>query len=256
MANKDDQLDEYQYSSYEGEPDHAATSADSAAVEGEATQADEESSPFMGDLEQDSVIDRVDGFSLKAWVIENKRIVFIVLLAVSVLILFHFFSRQGAVQPVVNTTAPAAADDTVVLGKMDYLSRQIEKSQSQVTQLSNQVAQLNRALSDAQADQTAMKSAVLLLSKKVDAVSGTVAAMHKKAAAPHKKAAPSAPKITYYVRALMPGRAWLMGSDGISTSVAVGSQLPGYGRVTMIHVQTGEVTTSAGKVFGYRETGN
>lgn len=255
MANKDDQLDEYQYSSYEGEPDHDSVSAESA--DSEAAQADQANNPFMTELDEDSVIARAEGFSLKGWILENKRVVFIVLLAVSVLILFHFFSRHPTVKTV--TATPAAnpvADNAVVSGKMDYLAQQIERSQSQVVQLSNQVAQLNRALSQAQADQAGMKSAVLLLSKKVDAVSGVVAGMHKKAAAPHKKPVKSVPTIRYYVRALMPGRAWLMGSDGISTSVTVGSQLPGYGRVTGIHVQTGQVSTSAGKVFGYRETGN
>ncbi len=254
MANKDDQLDEYQYSSYEGEPDHEAASAESA--DSEAAQAGEANNPFMADLDEGSVIARAEGFSLKTWVLENKRIVFIILLAVSILILFHFFSRHPRVKAVVTTPAPGAVDNSVISGKIDYLAQQIEKSQSQVAQLSNQVAQLNRELSQAQADQKGMKSAVFLLSKKVDALSGVVASMHKKPAAPHKKAAQSAPKVTYYVRALMPGRAWLMGSDGVSTSVTVGSQLLGYGRVTMIHVQTGQVSTSTGKVFSYRETGN
>jgi intracellular multiplication protein IcmG len=256
MANKEDKPDEYQYSSYEGEADYQATSTDSTAVESEATEEDEGSNPFMADLDEGSVIARTEGFSLKTWLLENKRIVFIILLAVSILILFHFFSRHPRVKAVVTTPAPGAVDNSVISGKIDYLAQQIEKSQSQVVQLSNQVAQLNRELSQAQTDQKGMKSAVFLLSKKVDAVSGVVASMHKKPAAPHKKAAQSAPKVTYYVRALMPGRAWLMGSDGISTSVTVGSQLLGYGRVTMIHVQTGQVSTSAGKVFSYRETGN
>lgn len=51
-------------------------------------------------------------------------------------------------------------------------------------------------------------------------------------------------KISYYIRAIIPGRAWLRGSDGNSLSVSNGDEIPGYGLVTDINAEQGYLVTS------------
>lgn len=60
---------------------------------------------------------------------------------------------------------------------------------------------------------------------------------------------PSMPKIHYYVQAIIPGRAWLVNSRGQTTTLRVGSPLPGYGVVKAIDAQQGRVLMSTGKIF-------
>lgn len=61
------------------------------------------------------------------------------------------------------------------------------------------------------------------------------------------QSAQGASKLT--LRAVVPGRAWLMDSKGDTTSVAVGDSLPYYGKVLSIDADAGTVTTSSGYVF-------
>jgi intracellular multiplication protein IcmG len=49
--------------------------------------------------------------------------------------------------------------------------------------------------------------------------------------------------------AAIPGRAWLLGADGETSTVTEGDEIPGYGRVTKIDPAGGMVTTSSGRVI-------
>lgn len=50
----------------------------------------------------------------------------------------------------------------------------------------------------------------------------------------------------YFVQAVVPGRAWLRGADGTTTTIAVGDTLSGYGKIKSIDPYSGTVTTSTG----------
>lgn len=57
---------------------------------------------------------------------------------------------------------------------------------------------------------------------------------------------------TYFVQAVIPGRAWLKDSNGKIITVAIGDQVPGgYGRVTHINSRDGVVTTNKGAQIEY-----
>lgn len=56
---------------------------------------------------------------------------------------------------------------------------------------------------------------------------------------------------SYYVEAVVPGRAWLEAPDNQTVTVAVGDNLSGLGTVTNIDPYSGEVTTSSGQVITY-----
>jgi intracellular multiplication protein IcmG len=49
---------------------------------------------------------------------------------------------------------------------------------------------------------------------------------------------------SYFVSAVLPGRAWLKGADGTTVTVIVGNTLPGYGKVLSIDPYSGVVRTT------------
>lgn len=60
-------------------------------------------------------------------------------------------------------------------------------------------------------------------------------------------------KATYMVRAIIPGRAWLLRDDGATITVVRGDRVNGYGRVKEIDEQRGIVIMNQGNVFRFKE---
>ena len=61
------------------------------------------------------------------------------------------------------------------------------------------------------------------------------------------------PTMQYFIQALIPGRAWLVGENGTTVTVNVGSRLPGYGTIRVIDPNLGRVGTSSGKMIVYSQ---
>ncbi len=60
-----------------------------------------------------------------------------------------------------------------------------------------------------------------------------------------------APKVTWNVQAVVPGRAWLIASNGSTLTVRKGSTVPGLGTVRMIDTEQGKVIMRSGRVIGF-----
>lgn len=58
-------------------------------------------------------------------------------------------------------------------------------------------------------------------------------------------------KIAYVIRAMVPGRAWIESPNGYKFSVSVGDRVLGYGTITQINSDDGEVTFDGGDVIKY-----
>lgn len=59
------------------------------------------------------------------------------------------------------------------------------------------------------------------------------------------------PVMKYFVKAVIPGRAWLIAENGSTLTVRKGSIVPGYGVVTMVDVSQGRVLTNSGKTITF-----
>lgn len=59
------------------------------------------------------------------------------------------------------------------------------------------------------------------------------------------------PSPVYYLKAVLPGRAWLQSKKGQTMTVTLGDKVRGYGTVTWINAQLGQVRTSSGKIIRY-----
>lgn len=58
-------------------------------------------------------------------------------------------------------------------------------------------------------------------------------------------------KTAYNIRAIVPGRAWIESPSGYKFSISVGDRVLGYGTVTQINADYGEVTFDGGDVIKY-----
>lgn len=60
------------------------------------------------------------------------------------------------------------------------------------------------------------------------------------------QASPSTRGNSYFIQAIIPGRAWLQDTEGRTITVTYGDSIPGLGKVTKIDPENGVVVTSAG----------
>lgn len=83
------------------------------------------------------------------------------------------------------------------------------------------------------------------LSKRVDAL------IKKQHSEKMKKKKKKAVRVTYTIRAIVPGRAWIESSDHHTLTVKVGDQLAGYGVIKRIDPRGGRIVMSSGTILTY-----
>lgn len=123
--------------------------------------------------------------------------------------------------------------------QVNNLSNVTQGLQSSIDQINTQLTQLNATLAiltDKMQTQVAQQQAA---QKKVAVKSSTLMAK------------PAIKKTVYHIMAIIPGRAWLKSSNASTVTVSVGTQLPGYGTVSKIDPQLGNVVTSSGQIIQY-----
>lgn len=151
------------------------------------------------------------------------------------------------------TPAPALPQASVVTNSRlsDLESKQAEY-QAGLDKLNSQMNEIQSSLTSMDAQLSSLSTSVQTLATQFAAQQAEVAAA-KQAAEKRlvqRKARPVI-KPVYYVRSMIPGRAWLATGDGGTVTVSVGDNLPGYGVVQVIDPVQGTLTTSAGAIIGF-----
>lgn len=158
-------------------------------------------------------------------------------------------------------TPPAAvqvAKDEVKV--TDNVAKQVEAEQARNTATDEKLVGLAQSSEDHQKAIAQLTENIQSLSNAMQASSHDVAeirhqlndlAQMVKQVMPKKTSAKGGPKITYSLRAMIEGRAWIRDSDMRSYTVKVGDHLGDLGKVISINSETGEVKFSSGKVISY-----
>lgn len=139
---------------------------------------------------------------------------------------------------------PAAAT-TAINEKITELET---NSQANLDKLSSQITSLQNSLSNLEERLNSLNNTVQ------DMVNQRQQELAKKAQAQeklHAKKSRDTPKPIYFVRAIVPGRAWLSTQSGSTVTVSAGANLPGYGTVVLVDPNQGTITTSTGAIIGY-----
>lgn len=248
MADKDKPSDEYQYS-----------------------DLDSSENEFMGEKEPESP--KQDASNTNH---VRRNALIVVAVVVVLFVLYRFFApsskepvkpaippvAQTPSAPVQPTPAPAVAQQPLRVNS--EADEQLKKTvstieinqqgmRSDITSLNGQVQSLNTKLEELAAQINRLNQALSAVSNQVAKQSQDMNTLMVKAAPkkPSAKLKPQMPQITYNIQAVIPGRAWLIGSNGSILTVREGIRIRGYGLVQLIDPMQGRVVTSSGKVIRF-----
>lgn len=132
------------------------------------------------------------------------------------------------------------ADQQTVHNNIDNINSQVNNISANTNDINNRMADLNQT--------------IMSLTAKVEAQSQQLTTLMSPPAiktTPAKKKV--IPAVSYYIQALIPGRAWLTVSNGSTLTIKEGSFLAGYGQVKSIDADKGIILTSSGKVIRFSQ---
>lgn len=193
----------------------------------------------------------------------SNRIVAAVLVVIFLLILAHFYfggstkksvqqapvQQQQPVQQPVQVTQPSAQ----VLSQLSSIKQSESTTSTTIQQLQNQIQSLQSSIGQMTQNKQQYEGALTSLAQKVNSLQAQQQKMMTAAKKPAKaeKAAMVIPPVNFYTRAVVHNRAWVIGSNGMNASIAVGDHLKDYGKILSINANNGVITTSSGRVIRY-----
>lgn len=125
--------------------------------------------------------------------------------------------------------------------EVNALSEQINAVNNNIKNLNTQIVNLNQVIGN-MSNQMAKQAEVINVLMERTTPKRVV-----------KVSKPVPVRIIYYIQAVIPGRAWLIGSNGSTLTVREGSKIPGYGVVKLIDSLQGRVLTSSGQVIKFSQ---
>lgn len=144
-------------------------------------------------------------------------------------------------QPAPAAIAPTPPPPTVTNAQIDQLNSTIQSQQQTISDLQNSMNGLQETVNNMNGALTAMSGQVSDLMNRLPKPKPPKPVIQ----------APPPPQVTYTVKAMVPGRAWLQGSNGSTLTVGVGNEVPHMGTVASVDVNSGTVTMGDGTVLTY-----
>lgn len=160
------------------------------------------------------------------------------------------------IQPQVTAPPPVSSGLTQKVSAM-ALSQQ--NLRDDVTNISNQLGTVGQRVDDINSKISELNQTISQLASRMEAQSEQLEKLIDRTRRPiHKKRVmssrgPVQPALVYYIQAAIPGRAWLIASNGSTITVREGSEIAGYGVVRLIDPNQGRVLTSSGRVIRFSQ---
>ncbi|MDF1645981.1 MAG: type IVB secretion system protein IcmG/DotF [Legionellaceae bacterium] len=164
--------------------------------------------------------------------------------------------------PIPIRTSTSASDRVSTSSEeaVSALKQEQKRVDSELSVMRTQISTLTQNVTDISAKMTDVKQTMLVLSERLEQQSQQMArvqsvnrARRQSSSQPPARRKPAAPKPTYSIQAIIPGRAWLMSNQGKTLTVSRGSVVPGYGAVRVINSKVGRVFTSSGRVIQFSQ---
>lgn len=158
-------------------------------------------------------------------------------------------------QPVAVTPAALTTQTPDLKKQMSAIELVQQNMRSEVSDLGNQLSAVSSNLTVLSAELNKIHQVISELNTKIDQQSREINQFMVRAKpAPKKQVVRKmVPTKKYSVQAVIPGRAWLISTDGATLTVSEGTNIPGYGTVKLIDPQQGRVLTSSGKVLKFNQ---
>ncbi len=145
--------------------------------------------------------------------------------------------------------------DSKVTQKLSALELTQQNMQSDVSSVSNQLGGISKNVDAMVAKMAELNGVITNLSAKVDEQSHEIEKLtiRREVKRVHH-VAPKGPRYPkYYIQAVIPGRAWLIATNGATLTVREGTVVAGYGMVKLIDPSQGRVVTSSGQVIRFSQ---
>lgn len=160
------------------------------------------------------------------------------------------------VQPAqVPVSAPTT--DSRISERLTNLEANQQTLQNNVSSMNNQLTNVNTNLNELNAKVSELNQIVADMAQKMSDQVAQIESMIKRAKAPSRPPRLveriEVPHVKYFVQAVIPGRAWLIGTNGTTLTVREGTPIPGYGVVKLIDSNQGQVLTSTGKTIRFSQ---
>ena len=147
-------------------------------------------------------------------------------------------------------------EQSSIQSKLSELGRSQGQALSNISELSEQLASVRSNIDLLASKITALTGVMNTLNEKLDkqleSVSSNTAKPVEKVVRRHVRKK-FGPPLLYYIQAVIPGRAWLVATNGSTVTVREGSRISGYGMVTLIDPNQGRVVTSSGRVIRFSQ---
>lgn len=212
----------------------------------------------------------------------GKRVIVVLGIIVAIIIVYKFLAVKNAATqqadlgldqqngnaaqitaaPVNPAPSQVAEQSTALQAQVQTLSEQNAKDSTQIQSIQTDVARLNDTMSQLQLSLNTLNQSLASLSTDVTTIKtvpvgkvscgcGACNSCAEKATRTVHHRRYYGPGITYHLKAVVPGRAWIQSTTGLLTTVKVGDSLSGYGVVKAINATQGWVGTSSGRVIQY-----
>lgn len=162
-------------------------------------------------------------------------------------------------QPLPTAVSVAPAPDSALVRDVNQKLSALELGQNstrqEVSAVTGQLESIGTNMQKLTAHAAAMQKMIESLAATVEEQSREIAVLTARTAPKVRPVAktPSAPRVVYYIQAVIPGRAWLVSSTGNTLTVREGTPIPGLGVVRLIDAQQGRVVLSSGQVIRFSQ---
>ncbi|HHL3492727.1 TPA: type IVB secretion system protein IcmG/DotF [Legionella pneumophila] len=152
--------------------------------------------------------------------------------------------------------ATVVEDDSDLKKKVSAIEMSQQSLRSEVNALSEQINAVNNNIKNLNAQIVNLNQIIGNMSNQIARQSEVINVLMVRTT-PKKVVKISRPavaaRVIYYIQAVIPGRAWLIGSNGSTLTVREGSKIPGYGIVKLIDSLQGRILTSSGQVIKFSQ---
>lgn len=164
---------------------------------------------------------------------------------------------QPVVQPsqIPEPPVTASQDEKAIKQKIAAMEIGQQSLRQDISTMSNQMSGMNSNVNDLSEQYSKINQMLEQLSQQLEQQSAELARlrMNMKPKRVHPAAKVRTIPVTYNLQAVIPGRAWLIASNGSTLTVREGTTIKGYGMVKLIDPIQGKVITSSGKIIRFSQ---
>ena len=154
-------------------------------------------------------------------------------------------------QPIINTT-----ETTNISQKVSAIELSQQSVKEEISSVGQQIGTVSNNINNLNAQIANLNQVIGNLSTQVTKQSEELSMLRARSQPkPVKKINHSirVERVIYYIQAVIPGRAWLIGTNGSTLTVREGTRVAGYGIVKLIDSMQGRILTSSGQVIRFSQ---